>query len=549
MTRKAKKANEYAAGRPDDLSSFLSTYKTETTCIRYLGYECVGDFRKLQLSFYVLEYFNVWSRYCTGAKSSATALELIRDVSDREPEARFPADLTVLVDRYGPAAALKNPQAAEKLQEQERESNLNYLMATLVFRLAERLQEPMTLPAQEQEQRQEAACKLFAELHPGLGQVAAFDTQTIVPPKLGPFVHLEEHVLEKYNRAYNLLRSVARLTAPSNWALLKSDPFPNRIVHPTYTPRWMLATPKGSSLRPSPTPFPKKKMLLVHEASKKTKYSAALLEHEQEHVEAQGLSMPPVAVLPARDPRAFDSGEQWRDTVRRQMSMQDLRVDLFTMALWVTAEDTDWNAATTEEKKKLNFYGESQNLAPWRDIKDLLLQSVLEVCIKYTLRPLEEGEEFQYEFSGAPLALEGDFRFDESGDIEQIPFRDIDDDNTEPQIDEAEEAKNLAFLTGGGVASRKPPIPQSEFSAEDREKMLEQHDNYDVFTPEGLLAWQKMVIDKVAMKGPQAKARKEIPLRGDKTVSRELREVLREAQEEGEATALTTDVSSLYTFL
>ncbi|KAL8646788.1 MAG: hypothetical protein Q9210_005932 [Variospora velana] len=550
-TRKARIANEYAAGRPDDLSSFLSTYKTEPTCVRYLGYEYVGDLRKLQLSFYVLEFFNVWSRYCTGAKSSTTALELIRDLRDRDPETRFPADLTVLVDQYGPTVALKNPQANEKFQEQERESNLNYLMATLVFRLAERLEQFLITPsAQEQAERQEAACMQFSANHNGL-EVPAFDTLTIVAPKLGPFFHLEEHFLEKYNRAYNLLRSVARLTAPSNWDSLiakPEDPFPHRLVHPSYTPRWMLATPKVSSLRPTPKALPKRTILLVHDASKKTKHSAALREHEQEHVEAQGLSMPPVEVTPARDPRDFDSGEQWRDTVRRQLSMEALRVDFFTMTLWVTTEeeeveDPDDPLPKAPETSKSNFYGESQNQAAWREIKQRLLQTALSVHITYTLKPVEEDEEYPYEYSGVPLALEDDLRFGPDGDIEQIPFDD--DDHTEQQIDEAEEAQALAFLTGGGVASRKPPIPQSEFSPDDRARMLEQHDGYDVFTAEGLLGWQEMVIDKVAMKGPQAKARKEIPLKGDKSVSKELRETLRQAHEEGEAEALKTDTAEM----
>lgn len=471
-------------------------------------------------------------------------MELIRDFSDREPEDRFPAKIETTMKLYGPLADLKNPEADEKLKDQERETNMNYLMATLIYRLTEHLQTSMDVSPRQQIQRQANASEEFTKQHPSL-KVPDFDTEAIIPPKLGPHIDLDEHMLEKYNRTHNLIRSVAWLTSQSRWKdkIGKNDPFPIRQVHPSYTPRWMIANSNASVQKTKVDTFPAKKISLVYDRKRKTKWTEELIAHVRDYVEAQGLAMPPLEVRCLRDPRAFDSGEQWRDTVRRQLSMESLRVEFFTLAF------VELPKSEGAEGIKMPFYASSsQNLYSWRQVKDALLQSDLEVQFVYTLKPLDEDEDFQYEYSGAPLALQEDFHLGADGDIEQIHGATSalvqDGDEDEKLVNEAEEAEAQAFLSGGGITIKKPPIPQSEFSVADREKMLEEHNGHDVFTPDGLRAWQEMVIDTVAMgRGPQPKATKEIPFKGNKRISKSQREALRQGQEAGEAQALTTDVS------
>ncbi|KAL8720131.1 MAG: hypothetical protein Q9181_007955, partial [Wetmoreana brouardii] len=89
--RKAKGSNEYEARRPETLSTFVFVFKTEPSCAMYLGYDLIGEFRKLELSFYALEFSNVWAKYSAGGKGSTVALELIRDLHDEYPDDRFPA--------------------------------------------------------------------------------------------------------------------------------------------------------------------------------------------------------------------------------------------------------------------------------------------------------------------------------------------------------------------------------------------------------------------------------------------------------------------------
>ena len=108
------------------------------------GFTDIGGFRRLEFSSVVLRYYNVWAKYCTG-RSFDVAMELIRDITDTDQS--FPVDISEAVRRYGPDAALSNPQATTKLQYTERETNANYLAATLIYRLTESLEsEPIAIP-------------------------------------------------------------------------------------------------------------------------------------------------------------------------------------------------------------------------------------------------------------------------------------------------------------------------------------------------------------------------------------------------------------------
>ncbi|KAL8976770.1 MAG: hypothetical protein Q9205_007295 [Flavoplaca limonia] len=527
-TRPAKKANEYKPGRPDKLFTFLSTFLTEPICAAYLGYNNNGEFRKFLFSFHVLEFYNVWHKYCRGEKTITVALELIRDLRDREPEERFPADFATLTSKYGPSAALSNPQADRKFQEQERENRSHYMMATLIFRLTERLQSPLSVAPADHELRQTAAANDFAKDHDGLvippGLIAEHN---LVAPVLGPQIDLGEHQLESYNRAYNLLRCVGYLSSKSRWKdTMAKTPFPNRTIHESWKPQWMLGAPRSLVTRTPVNKLPPKKIILIHDEGRKTKHTAALASHVEEFVEAEGLMMPQHEVLSSKDPRDFESGEQWRDTARRQLRMQHLRVDFFTIRL-----------------DKMMVYGPAESaLTPWTDVLSALLQSDLEARFIYTLRPLEDGEEFEPEYSGPPIALEDDLRLGQDGDIEGVG---AEEGRIEQEIDEAEQAENRAFLMGGGTMTRKAPVPQSEFGPEDRDKMLEQHEGIDVMTPDGLRKWQELVINKIAYaNGPQPRLAREVPFKGDRNVSRAQRDALAHGQEVGEKSALSTDAAT-----
>ena len=63
------------------------------------------------------------------------------------------------------------------------------------------------------------------------------------------------------------------------------------------------------------------------------------------------------------------------------------------------------------------------------------------------------------------------------------------------------------FLSTDSTTARKKAIPQSYFDSKQHSAMLLYHENFDVFTEEGLLRWQHHVLDKVC--GQMRKALKD----------------------------------------
>ncbi|KAL8834745.1 MAG: hypothetical protein Q9170_003622 [Blastenia crenularia] len=571
-TRKASKLNDLDAGDPNKLSSFVDCHRNEPMCAMYLGFSDIGAFRKFELALPALEFANQWAKFKCGSRSHDTILELIRDLRD-DPDDRFPKDAVQMMSTYGPNAPLRRTEESNQShQKEERDRNANYLAATIIYRLAACLSptksgplepsedqharavadfdsEPMELtedssPERSKEQHARAVAD-FEVLNPDL-KVPYIDLETVQAPQLGPFTNLGEDELEKYNRVYNLLRSIDLLSAPSRWLerMVKQPPFRARRIHPTNMPRWMVGTStRLHSSRPVTPPHPPMNILVIHTVHRKTKYSAALITHAEEFLSLEGLDMPPLEITPKRDPRDYESGPHWRDTLRRQLSLQALRVDFFTMALVIP------HTSSEDDGKQITFYGPSSSPSQWQEVKKILSQNVLEIQFTYTLRPLEEGEEFDYEYSGPPIALEQDLRLDASGDIEQFPLpspppQDDDDNELDPQA----AAENKVFMAGGGIAGKKPPIPQSEFSNADRQRMLDQHDGIDVMTDEGLEEWKNMAVNTIlANHRALPRPKKEALFQGNRRVTKAQRDAIRESQAAGEIQALATDAPEMMT--
>ncbi|KAL8841352.1 MAG: hypothetical protein Q9170_000983 [Blastenia crenularia] len=519
--------NEDSAGQKDRVKSFLSCFNSEPKCAAYLGFADLGEWRKFEFSFHVLEYYLVWGKYCIG-KPAIIALELIRDLV-HDPAECFPADLQDAVKKYGPEVALSNPEAAARLQAMERESNTHYLMATIIYRLTEYLEAyspKMTI--EELQQRQETAAIGFQQLTKR--KVPSSDVSSVLMPRLGPYHELGEVDLEKYNRVVNLLRSVAHTVSGSRWKekMGAKGALERRKLHPSSLPRWMIPEPDvGKLIENQPKSLPSKAILLAWNSEQRTKYSEALANHIRDFVEVEGLSISNAEEYPVKDPRYFQSGPQWRDTVRRQLNFSRLRVEFFTLNMMFS-------------EAKLLVFGPGK-VTPWEEIKNLLFQNSERVVFSYTLRPLLEEEDFELEFRGVPIGLQADFRISSDGDIERVSPLPV--ENPENPFDAQAELENAAFLSGSGATTKRKPVPQSFYPPEKRDIMLHDHDGYDVWTKEGLRAWQTHAIDIIA--GDQPKLTKEPTFRGPKKITPTQRKELQELQSAGESAALSADADAM----
>ena len=192
-----------------DITSFLSCYDSEPKVAAYLGYRDMVEFRKCLFSFHVVEFFNIYSAYCSG-RSGKVALELIRDLLN--PEAQFPHTLLKAVEIY---TVLSKATSIEQ-QKLEGKTNINYLMATILYRLSATLQTPPVCTNAQLAQRQAATAEGFEAINKQLLPIG-FDVINIIFPTLGPQSDLGEDTLETYNRTYNLLRSILYSLSPSRW--------------------------------------------------------------------------------------------------------------------------------------------------------------------------------------------------------------------------------------------------------------------------------------------------------------------------------------------
>ena len=150
----------------------------------YLGYEDLGNFRQLQLSFPVLEVFQVYLTHCSGATSPKISLELLSDLPDLER--KLPEDLDEAVHKYTALPESSDP-GSKKI---ETATTLKYLMATLLFRLGGRLESPRDYTAAEIDTRQAAAVSNFLQATK-ITLPNNVNVSSLVFPSLGPHIDLE----------------------------------------------------------------------------------------------------------------------------------------------------------------------------------------------------------------------------------------------------------------------------------------------------------------------------------------------------------------------
>ena len=508
--------------------------------------------RKCVFIFHVIEYFNVYFENCSG-RSGKIALELIRDLPNLE--SKFPRTVSEAVTKYT-ASATATATDQRKLED---DTNMKYLMATILYRLAHHLNAPPSFTDAEISQRQAAAAENFRAVTKQ-ALPTGFEVGKVIFPTLGPQIALGEDKLEAYNRTYNLLRSVSHVLAPTRWSDKYTkdgaDPFQTLNVHATAIPRWMVevkpTTDLANTMRSAP--LPQKSIRLCWDRTKKTAHTEALTTHIQDFVEFNELQLPKTDEVCAKDPRVFPTGEMWRDTVRRQLHLQDLRVDISTMQ--VIAPDE------SEVVNTLLVYGRGEP-ATWDDVRKLLVCSNAKASFSYTLKPLGEDEDFEWEHQGPPLALLKEVCLGSDDDVEirrqpepgpstithsPPPQGGIGEtvvgETAQPLDDEDQAAINAFLSEGGGINERKPAIPESEFSPNDRALMLTQHDGIDVFTPEGLREWQMRAINVTA--GQQPKLVKDLGFKDNPNVSSKQRRELLEHREQGEIAALSVDVCSIH---
>lgn len=79
-------------------------------------------------------------------------------------------------------------------------------------------------------------------------------------------------------------------------------------------------------------------MTLSWDRAKQTKHTSALEAHIEDFIQVEEMQLPKLVEPCKKDPRVFPTGEMWRDTVRRQLRLQELRLAIANMS--VSSPDT-----------------------------------------------------------------------------------------------------------------------------------------------------------------------------------------------------------------
>ena len=405
-------------------------------------------------------------------------------------------------------------------------------------------------------------------------KIPAFNDTVIQYPKLDLLQSFKEDELERYSRTNSILKSLQCVLAPTKWretfVNAKSSPYASTLISADMIPSWMRPEEPQDDLSITiasvePTELIRKSFILYLNRQQKTKYSSKLDKHVQEFIVFNGLRLPESNVQVERDPRAYPTGEMWRDTLRRQLHFEQLRVDFLTMSLTVR------NTVIPIRELLIYDLNHPSTAASWSEVQEFLAKKdVDEFIFSYTLHVIEEHEDFDYEHDGPLLAILKDIQVTEDNDvavrsvIDPVSTRSIDEayekmsqtsqaledtmpmqndpENMNPSLMEGSYSPSLhnklrQFLSDGSTIARKKSIPQSYFDSTQRSEMLLYHENFEVFTEEGLLRWQHHVLDKVC--GQMPKALKDNSIL---KLNKKVREELQQAQTDSETALLSAEV-------
>lgn len=381
--------------------TYAKFYKNELMTAAYLGYSDVGIFRAFRFQPVVLLWFLLYHEACQN-RMATVALQLIRDIEDLETT--FPKDIDALLKMY--------PIVAGTTREAQRASNSNrdYIYAAVLLHLAQDSKNHRSIESQSQ---QEIVSRFERRLSVKLPDTSKVKLQW-------PILDFEpgEEKLENYSRVNALLKSLQHVTALTKWRdtfFKAKNPFEAILIATDSIPAWMRASDAVLDTPKLENEIPRrsiKNFVLTCDRSKRTKFALELEKHIDRFIEFNGLRLPNVSVLVERDPRAYPTGEMWRDTIRRQLQLADLKVDLLTMNL-------TWDSIPVQTHCVYDA-NNSDAAISWMKVQTHLAKDEVKTFnFVYTLRVLDSEDDMDdfFEYSGPPLALIGDIQLSEDNDV------------------------------------------------------------------------------------------------------------------------------------
>lgn len=358
-------------------ATFIDVFEQEARVAAYLGYKDVKDLRRFVVSYYFLFFFRYFNQPFAAGLRKGSPLVWIRD-RFLEPgfEEVFPIsaisegvnpctdDKTFAAFRDGARADLRTYLFAKDKTDfgpNDLIQQKQHLAHILIYMVATFSKCPDTLvvsdnPYQEVlssslQQRLQATigAKYNAKHPPASGEsprsmkVPDVSGETVIVPKFE--TDLMESTLEKYNRAWNLLKYMRHcVSSLSIWpAKFEHRSWQSStIIDRTYVPTWMQVL-----LRPPVVPKPQVPAVERYRALPKMSFEIVCKqacgkyrrEELAEHLSAkanEGIWPPPASVDSTGDPRVHTQ-PQFRDSIRRDLGCEKLEVQLADCRLEIPA--------------------------------------------------------------------------------------------------------------------------------------------------------------------------------------------------------------------
>ena len=185
----------------------------------YLRYNDFADFRKFSFHYVVLEWYFVFMKHCQKLRPEAL-LQFIKDVTNVNEF--FPKNIDALITKY--------------LVEEGNKTNLDYIYATMIFKLCAVIVSMSTDSVLDIERQQQASSQFELNYH---YTIPFFDLNLIKLPSLGLHANFEEIELEKFSHINVLLKSLQTFIALSKRKQTRQDVFESQLIAQRSYLSWM----------------------------------------------------------------------------------------------------------------------------------------------------------------------------------------------------------------------------------------------------------------------------------------------------------------------
>ncbi|CAI7626633.1 unnamed protein product [Penicillium viridicatum] len=411
-------------------------YHSETVLAGYFRLGTSSELRQVAISWpvlRVLEQFIAWSK---NLKKDRVFIILDQDskLDDNDNEKLLNIENPV---RKFPMTD-NSPEGLE-VSSGESNDNRNYKVAWVLHQLVQQFDAFNDPNAEENKflniSEREAFTKKFSLPFPDDSDL------DIISPNFGPYTEMGECHLEKYNRAWEILRYVTEYMPKQRHASTKDSYWHKRFVNgirdgfevlTSNIPKWLRpgdGLPEATSATAASQQTDHRVEVLVSWKRGRKFELASQLEEVFEDAEDRGKQIPPENQILEKNPAGFPSGESFRDYLKQMLNCLDLGITVthFRMTYQHAEEDeistvdvraTPWGELreifTDRSNKNCHIYLKVAPVDPLdTDFRlfesEELLPRTMEFAVKPLMTETDNGQENPQEKS--PETAESDFQF------------------------------------------------------------------------------------------------------------------------------------------